>query len=204
MPFELADKSLSAPEKTSPQTVPAEALAKASNEIGTSSVDLDSFAEKAHSYVWENVVLADQKAGFLFAGLAATLAYLHEKGISRIWLTSPKTWELENWLAFLAVAGLIAGAMLALFVVLPRFSGAKRGVVYWKAIAGFQDAAEYTYQVRRLGQDDLHDAVLCHCFELARIAKRKLGLFHLALWLGGVGLLSALLHLALFPTSPTT
>lgn len=84
------------------------------------------------------MVLADQKAAFLFVSLAATLAYLHEKDISRRWLADPRAWGLENWLAFLAVAGLLGGVALALLVVLPRFSGATRGVVYWKAIAGFE------------------------------------------------------------------
>lgn len=163
---------------------------------------LKVFEERAHSYLWENVVLADQKAAFLFAGLAATLAYLHEKDISRRWLTAPQTWGVENFLAFLAVIGLLGGAALALLVVLPRFSGATRGVVYWKAIAEFETGNSYAQYVMSLSQHDLHEAILAHSFELARIAKRKFCLFQLALWTGAMGLVSALLHLALF-TSPT-
>jgi|GEM_PF-3279913 len=198
VPPELEGKTLLEPEEAN-QAAPEEALAKRPDEQSeTAAPGLGAFEERTHSYLWENVVLADQKAAFLFAGLAAALAYLHEKGISRRWLADPKTWGAENWLAFLAVAGLIGGAALALLVVLPRFSGAPRGVVYWKAIARFKSGGSYAQHVRGLGQSDLHEAILSHCFELARIAKKKFGLFHLALWIGAVGFVSALLHLAIF------
>lgn len=198
VPPELEGKTLLAPEEAS-QAVPDEALAKRAGEKPEADPSgLGAFEERTHSYLWENVVLADQKAAFLFAGLAATLAYLHEKGISRRWLADPRAWGLENWLAFLAVAGLLGGAALALLVVLPRFSGATRGVVYWKAIAGFESGGSYARHVRSLSQGDLHEAILSHSFELAQIAKRKFRVFNLALWVGAVGLVSALLHLALF------
>jgi hypothetical protein len=198
VPPELEGKTLLAPEEAS-QAAPEEALAKRpGDQPETAPPGLGAFEERTHSYLWENVVLADQKAAFLFAGLAATLAYLHEKGISRRWLADPRAWGLENWLAFLAVVGLLGGAALALLVVLPRFSGATRGVVYWKAIAGFESGSRYARHVRSLSQSDLHEAILSHSFELAQIAKRKFRVFHLALWTGAVGLVSALLHLALF------
>ena len=200
VPPELEGKTLLAPEEAS-QAAPEEGLAKLPDEQqpeGQAPAGLGAFEERTHSYLWENVVLADQKAAFLFAGLAATLAYLHEKGISRRWLTDPRAWGLENWLAFLAVVGLLGGAALALLVILPRFGGATRGVVYWKAIASFQDSSSYTQHVKSLGQSDLHEAMLSHCFELARIAKKKFRLFHLALWTGSAGLVSALLYLAFF------
>lgn len=162
----------------------------------------DAFVERTHSYLWANVVLADQKAGFLFAGLAATLAYIHEKGISQRWLVNPKTWGPGSWLEFLAVAGLIVGAALALLVVLPRFSGARRGVVYWKAITGFKSAGTYVGHVRERSPSDLHEEMLRHCFELAQVAEKKFRLFNLALWSGAVGLVATLLSLAVFNSSP--
>lgn len=203
MPPELEGKTLMAPEEAG-QGVTEEALTKQPDERPKAAPQgLGPFEERTHSYLWENVVLADQKAAFLFAGLAAALAYLHEKGISRRWLVDPGTWGSENWLAFLAVAGLIGGAAFALLVVLPRFSGAARGVVYWKAIAGFEDGSSYAQHVKGLSQSDLREAILSHSFELARIAKRKFRMFHVALWTGAIGLVSALLYLGLFGSATT-
>jgi len=71
-------------------------------------------------------------------------------------------------------------------------------VVYWKAIVGFKDSSSYAQHMRSLSQSDLHEAILSHGFELAQIAKRKFRVFHIALWTGAVGLVAALLCLALF------
>ena len=198
VPPELEGKTLQPPDE--PGEAPEKALSRLLDKQSESKVTpgLDSFGERTHSYLWANVVLADQKAVFLFAGLAATLAFLHEKDITRRWLANPTSWRVEEWLAFLAVAGLVGGAAIALLVVLPRFSGSKRGLVYWQAIAGFEDATSYARHVRGLRAGDLQEAVLGHCFELAKLAERKFRVFHLALWVGAGGLVSTLLSLALF------
>lgn len=179
------------------RVVPDDAVAKAHTEA-TEDEGTADFADHVHNYLWNNVALADQKATFLFAGLAAALAFLDQKGVARSWLSDPRGWQLDSWLAFCAVAGCLVGATLAVAVVLPRLAGAQRGIIFWRSIARFKDGVGYARHVRALRRGDLEEAVLRHAFELASIAKRKFRVFNLALWSGAVGLMSALLYLTFY------
>ncbi|MFQ5657510.1 MAG: Pycsar system effector family protein [Candidatus Methylomirabilales bacterium] len=156
----------------------------------------DFFASDVHKSLRESIVFSDQKAALLFTGVLAVLAYLHEKGVTRRWLIDPRNWLLADALAFVAVVGLVIGALCALSVVVPRFRGSVHGLVFWKTIASFPSREEYADRVIKLGASELTQAKLEDCYGLAQICRRKFQAVNLAIWSASIGLLAAVLYLA--------
>lgn len=155
----------------------------------------DFFASDVHKSLRESIVFSDQKAAFLFTAVIAVLAYLHEKGVTQQWLSDPRNWLLADVLAFLAVLGLVIGAICALSVVLPRFRGSAHGLIFWNTIASFPSREEYADRVIKLGASELTQAKLEDCYGLAQICQRKFQAVNLAIWSASIGLLAAVLYL---------
>jgi hypothetical protein len=158
----------------------------------------DRFASDVHTYIRQYIQFADQKASFLFAGVAAMTAFLHGRGITKLWLKDPRQCHISDALAFIAVAGLLLGAILAVFVILPRLGGAARGIVFWNAITLFESAKEYAAHVQKCDPAELAAAKLEHCHELAQVCQRKYRIVAWALWCGGIGLLASVAYLSMF------
>jgi hypothetical protein len=165
------------------------------------SAEVRSFAGAVHENISQNIQFADQKAGFLFAAVAAMLAFLYQKGITTAWMKNPASWHPGDYVAFAAVFGLAVGAFFAVAVVLPRTGGDSKGdsegLVFWKSIAKYKNAEAYANKVRE-PQSDLTEEMLHHCYELAKNCKLKYLFVHIAGWCGGIGLLASILFLVFF------
>ena len=135
---------------------------------------------------------------FLFAGVATMTAFLHGRGITKLWFKDPRQWAIPDAIAFIAVAGLLVGAALAVFVILPRLGGAARGIVFWNAITLFENGKEYAAHVQKCDPAELAAAKLEHCHELARVCRRKYRIVAWALWCGSIGLVASVAYLALY------
>ncbi len=158
----------------------------------------DKFASDVHTYIRQYIQFADQKAAFLFAGVATMTAFLHGRGITKLWFKDPRQWAIPDAIAFIAVAGLLVGAALAVFVILPRLGGAARGIVFWNAITLFENGKEYAAHVQKCDPAELAAAKLEHCHELARVCRRKYRIVAWALWCGSIGLVASVAYLSLY------
>lgn len=153
------------------------------------------FAQGLHAYCREQIALADQKAVFLFAGVAAMLAYLNNCGATERWLAPVAGWGLPEVLALLASLGLGLGALFSLLTVRPRLRGSAEGIFFWKGVLRFGTADGYAAQVLSRSDRDLVRERLLHSFELAAICDGKYAMLRRSFLLGGVGLITAVLVL---------
>jgi hypothetical protein len=161
-----------------------------------------TFVDRNHEYIRSMITFADQKASFFFAGATALLAFLHKNDLSARWLRSPADWRFLDAAAAIAMIALAIGAILALWVVIPRSPGSRRGFIFWEAIAEFGSGRDYSD-----GLTSFSPATLCqmkaeHCFDLATVCREKYRALRLAVRVCGVGLLAALV-VFLFLARPT-
>ncbi len=155
------------------------------------------FASGVHAYINDSIRQADQNAAFLFAAVGTTLAFLNTKGVTKLWIKNPTTWSMSDFLAFLAVIGLLASATALAVVLLPRKKGSRTGLVAWGAVSKCRSADEYARLVLATAPVGLTEATLEHCFELSRVCIHKYRAMGWALWCGGSGFVGTLLYLAL-------
>lgn len=165
----------------------------ASGRLSSDARSLGEFVEFTHQYVREYIQLADQKAAFLFAGGTALLAFLHKSGVSTRWLTPVMQWNVLDIVAFVAMTALAVGILLAVWVVVPRTSGSRRGLLFWEAIADYDSGREYSDDLRQLSTATLSQVTAEHCFDLARVCRKKYRVLRAAIWAGSLGLAAAVL-----------
>jgi len=147
-----------------------------------------TFVDSVHEYIREYIRLADQKATFLFTGATALLAFLYTSGVSRRWLKPIMQWNILDTVAFIAMTALAVGVFLALWVVIPRTSGSRRGFLFWEAIAEYETGRQYSDELRLLSPPTLSQLKAEHCFDLAHICRQKYKVLRAAIWVGAVGL----------------
>ena len=155
------------------------------------------FAEEAHQYVREYIRNADQKAGFFFAAATAILAFLYNNNTNSRWLKPIQAWSLPDALAFIAMAGLAAGACVFLMVVFPRLKGSRRGLIFFNAIAEHDSGVEYADEVSRRTSGELARIKLQHAFDLSLVCKAKYQVLRAGFWLSSTGAIATLLFLLL-------
>src|SRR5260370_40023479 len=112
------------------------------------------------------------------------LAFLHGKGVTKLWLKDPREWSTAQALACLAVAGLVVGGLAAMLVILPRVRGAARGIVFWKSITLFESGKDYAEHILTREATELTRAKLEPWYELDGICRRKYRVLGVALWWG--------------------
>jgi len=157
---------------------------------------VERFANETHKYIREFIRFADQKAGIVFAASAALLGFSYGRGDAARWLKPLSSWSLHDGLIFVAMASLLAACIMAFLVVAPRLSGGARpGLIFWDSITTYSGPRDYASAVRSTGGEELVNARLQHCYDLAVISKRKYLMLRLALWIGAVGLTSLVVHL---------
>ncbi|MBI2346177.1 MAG: hypothetical protein HYV03_04715 [Deltaproteobacteria bacterium] len=153
----------------------------------------ERFVEATHQYVREYIRLADQKASFLFTGATALLAFLYKNDVSARWMKPIMQWNVLDTVAFVAMSSLALGVLLALWVVIPRTSGSRRGFLFWEAIAEYDTGRQYSDELRLLSAASLSQVKAEHCFDLARVCRTKYKILRAAIWTGAIGLAASLL-----------
>lgn len=121
----------------------------------------------------------------------ALLAFPFKNGASNYWIKPFMQWNALDITAFAAMAGLGAGALLAISVVLPRLPGSRRGFIFWEAIAEYETAREYSNDLTGLSAATLSQCVSEHCYDLANICRMKYRRLRLSVWFCSVGLAAA-------------
>lgn len=142
------------------------------------------FAEETHQYIREYIRLADQKATFFFAGSTALLAYLNSLGFVNSWLTKPSTWRLVDVLACVSTIGLIASAVAFASAVIPRTSGSRRGLVFFGAIAEYENSNQYATDIIKSDLQELYGSKLMHNYDISKVCTRKYGMLKWGQWIG--------------------
>jgi hypothetical protein len=188
---------ISQPVPASPERV-NQIVATGEQKTSGVSTAVGPFASDVHNHVWTNLVYAEQKSAFLFAAITGVLAYLHSRGATRRWFVGFHQWRLPELLAFLAVFGLVFAGFCVILVVLPRLKGSSTGIVYWKAIASFPSASDYSDRVINSEPGHLDRAKLEHCYELSKICDSKFRFVKVGMWSGSVGLFAAILYIGFF------
>ncbi len=164
-------------------------------DAGISEVEA-GFGEMVHENLRQNIGLADQKATFLIAMVGAALAFLQDKGICQQWIQSPLAWGVGDLFAFVCVMALLAGAFAALLTILPRFSKAPPGVVYFLGISQYEGPDVYAGTVTGMTRMDLYRAWLRDSYYLSHVCSRKFRWVSRATMAAAIGLGLAILHIA--------
>jgi len=154
-------------------------------------------AEEEHQYLREYIRNADQKAVFFFTVFSGLLAFLYSHQVSSRWLKSLSSWNMLDFVAFLSMTGLALSAALFLWVVIPRLKGSTRGLIFFRAIATYENSDEYVADMLRSSPVDLIRAKLKHCYELAKVCNAKYNKLLWGLYVGVIGVVSTLLYLLL-------
>lgn len=170
--------------------------AKAANAVGDEE---GQFPEFVHQYLRDYIALADQKAAFLFAVVAAIIAYLVEQKAPLAPITSG-TWTWVGVLGLLAMAvlGITAGFVIA--TVVPRLKRglrSKPGLIFWEDIAAHPSADDYAAVIRQMSKSQTSDQVRAHCYVLAQIARHKYDHLNRGIITGIVGFVLAVLFTTL-------
>jgi hypothetical protein len=152
----------------------------------------ERFAEATHQYIREYIRLADQKASFLFTAATALLAFLYKNEVSVKWLKPVMQWNILDMVAFVAMTALTLGVLFALWVVIPRTAGSRRGFLFWEAIAEYDSGRQYSDELRSLSAATLCQIKAEHCFDLARVCRTKYQILQAAIWTGAIGLAASL------------
>jgi hypothetical protein len=132
---ELAGVSLNNPTVASTATSQKESLPASALTIKEDKFPFTSFV---HGYVWASILLAEQKAGFVFAANTAFTGYL----ATTIPVNFLKMHFGEEFLLFSALASLTLSIASVIAVVIPRLGGDLRGLIYFRAIASRAKAGD--------------------------------------------------------------
>jgi hypothetical protein len=159
-----------------------------------------AFSTHVHQYLREYIQLADQKAMFFFAGSTALLAFLFRSDVSSRWLKPVMTWNILDLVAFVAMAALGISAVVAMWVLIPRTNGSRRGHVFWDAIAEFQNSRAYADDLSQLTAATLAQLHAEHCHELALVCRKKYKVLKAGLWIGALGLVATIIVLLFLRT----
>jgi hypothetical protein len=201
VPAGAATQSIPTPEPAANvDAASAEQPRPAQADQGSASPDARSrFAEESHQYVSDHIKLADQKAAFFFTAATALLAFLYQNRVSQVWLKKPlMQWNVLDISAFLSMAALAVGALFALFVLMPRLPGSRRGYVFWEAIAEYQSARQYSDDLSTLSQSTFAQQKAEHTHELAIVCRAKYRHLRSAFFVLAIGLFFSIIVLLSF------
>jgi hypothetical protein len=197
MPTEVQSPLTISPKDQTASLVLVEDKASAGEKKQATSDRHAKFSEDVHDYLREYIRNADQKATFFFAAFTALLAFLNTQNVTARWLKDVRLWSLVDGLGFLSMSGLALGAAILLSVVLPRFKGSRRGLIFFRAIAEYESSAEYAADVLTYTGDEIVRRKLLHCHDLSNICTAKYRTLIVGFWVGAVGVVTALLFLLL-------
>jgi hypothetical protein len=159
------------------------------------STDDDGFGRHVHTYMREQISLADQKTAFVLAIDASLMGVLAARGVGAALLPLSES-SLISWVGMLAIACLACSALLAMLIVFPRLKGSKDGIVFWLSVAEFGSGLEYQQRIRSLRNTVLTDELLVHVYELSVVCKRKYRLLSWSMVLGVAGSVLSVWYLA--------
>jgi len=154
------------------------------------------FACETHKYVREFINSADNKAQRYIAFSSAILVWLmNVKENIKFWDIPAKEWRLLEVLNFVSLSGLSICILLSLVAILPRLKGSKKGIIFFESVAEHEVSTDYLSDVLKKNEQELVIEELKHVYELSNICSKKFFWLKIAVWAGGVGLVSGILFL---------
>jgi hypothetical protein len=130
------------------------------------------------------------------------LAFLNTQNVAARWLKDVRLWTATDGLGFVSMLGLGVAAAVLLAVVFPRLKGSRRGIIFFSAIAEYENSTEYADEVIRRSGEEAVRAKLQHAYDLSQICARKYKTLCFGFWIGSVGIGAALLYLLLTRMTP--
>ena len=157
--------------------------------------DTLGFASHVHQYHREYISTADKKAAFVFAVSSTLLVYLYQQSLHLRWLKAIAHWSTGDFCTFVAMAVLFVSLAAAASVVWPRLATSHRGFVFFLSVSEYENASEYAASIARESGDSLTLALLCHVYDLAKVARRKYKALAVAIWTSVIGVCLSLIVL---------
>lgn len=155
-------------------------------------MELTRFTEVQLMYIQDQIKFADTKAGFIAAAGGAIIQFaLTVVGRVKASLGAMFLVRLDLYAALLLC---VVGVVVAFWAIIPRTNWRhEKGVVFWGNVAEFASHKEYSAQLFRMHEHDLHVSLTEQIFFLAKTAVRKYTLTHRGFVLIGVSALLLIL-----------
>lgn len=183
-----------------PSELPDQAIEHESKESKNSDKRIE-FADQTHQYIREYIQAADQKAAFFFAAFGVIVAYSNSIGVLDAWVVNISTWGPSEFIIFIHAALILNAALCCLWVVKPRLSGSKKGIIFFKSIAEYESADGFVTEFSESQISKLLVEKLQHTYEISKVCRDKYAVLGIGLWTGGIG--TSLLMLVLLFGSET-
>lgn len=155
------------------------------------------FAEFHEQYIRHYIAFADTKAGVIFTLAAGLFGFLlGDEAVKKA------LFEPESFCTFaipaLSLFLLTLTASFAFLVIAPRLSSKSgEGLVFFGAVADRKSATEYIFDVGSSSIQELTEARLKHCYDIAVICQQKYKFLKYAIWITPFAVLSSFLGWAL-------
>lgn len=130
------------------------------------------FSSETHSYVVDNIRLADEKAAFFF-GASAAILYLVFQSMQPHMVSPLAAWPLQRVVGILAMSALGIACLIGLGVVTPRRGHGDFGHIFFGEIVQFESRDSYVEGVLAMPDEQLIRERLEHCYDLAKICDQK-------------------------------
>jgi hypothetical protein len=167
----------------------------------TESTDILKFINDAKTMIIESIKLADDKAKAVFGIAAAFLVYLFNGGGWPKFASLPAADDFAQIMRLaslvLAMFMLFISSVFSLLVVKPRMKTAHRGIVFFRSIAEWSSASEYSNVVLQSDISKLRRESAMHNYELAGVAVKKFRALNRCLIWMAVGVVFALAYIGL-------
>lgn len=149
------------------------------------------FNKQEMTYIQDSIKFADTKAGALLGmdGLITKLAFDEIRSESGTLYRIGDSLGLFNLtLLIVGVVFLLAGIVLAIFVVFPRSSSKlHKGFIFWENVAEYKSAKEYTNEFMNLPEDEIDRKIAEENYYLATTATRKYQVLRHGFWVSSIG-----------------
>ncbi len=103
--------------------------------------------------------------------------------------------DATTYLALMTAVSFAAAILTALAAVYPQTSGSGSSSVSYRGISTRSSAQEYVEHISKMSPEQKEKEILEHCFELARLIRRKLIFSRIAIFMGFFGLVTLMLAL---------
>jgi hypothetical protein len=156
------------------------------------------FSWNVHKYLNDYIRFADTKAALVVLVCTSMLGAMFVKGMhTQITAVPLKEQGFVGLLIIFGYLGLLAGIVLAIFVINPRLPGnANRGLIFWEDIKAIT-RDEYLKVIRSSTSRDFADHIAGHVFTLSSVCSEKYAWLVYSIYISGFGAMCSLLAHAL-------
>ena len=146
-----------------------------------SSESMREFADFHREYLSDHIQLADAKAGVVLGVSGGIAGYLLSKPYFRDAITGTVgPYALLSWIALIALLLAFASAFA---VILPRYSKAAPGPLYFHSVASYGDVSSYLADISDNTAESLARQMISNCYHVSVVCSRKYRVLRVSMWL---------------------